>query len=333
MPDLVPVDYNPFSPAGVQLTPVEHDPFAAGDADVAAINAQAQPQGNSYPTAFDARQQRLARQGLPADPGDKTSDLATRLLGGAVQDAATLGPVRRLMDANAVDTANWGAPPTTAAPGAEVAMILAGIGAPMRVPKLTPVDHEPFAVGSDLRSNANMISSAPMKSSALSDSELDNLASSKPFPNDLYIHNSPNKEIDFNQGGGNYGNAFFVQRKEPYGQPQYGPNVHAFEMKGNVLHVGDEKMENEIRNWLESTDARGQLPEAYEDLIHRQHNGDHAAAASQLADELRNVDLIDTEHSLMDMGEHLSAAGYHGVRTNDAALLFDPSAALRPLRR
>lgn len=107
MPDLVPVDFDPF--AAPQLTPVDHDPFV-----------------NSYPTAFDARQQRLARQGLPADPGDKTSDLATRLLGGVVQDAATLGPVRRLMNANAVDTANWGAPPTAAGPAAETAMMLMG---------------------------------------------------------------------------------------------------------------------------------------------------------------------------------------------------------------
>jgi hypothetical protein len=199
--------------------------------------------------------------------------------------------------------------------------------------KLTPVEHDPFAASpseSGLKTEAPSVNYPGMKSSALSDSELQTLASK--LPSDVYLHNSPNSEIDFGNGGGNYGGAFFVQRKEPYGQQQYGPNVHAFQMKGNILHVADEKMEQEVRHWLEQTDKRGHLPEAYEDLIHRQHGGDYAAAASQMADELRNVNLIDTEHSLVDMGEHLSSAGYHGVKTNDAALLFDPASALQSVK-
>jgi hypothetical protein len=43
VPDLQPIEYDPFVPTGVQFVPVDHDPWAAGDAAVAAINAGTTP--------------------------------------------------------------------------------------------------------------------------------------------------------------------------------------------------------------------------------------------------------------------------------------------------
>jgi hypothetical protein len=111
MPQFIPVDYDPF---GLQYKPVDHDPW--GD------------DTPHHQTAFDMRQQRLSRQGLPRDPGTRTMDIPTQMGASAIEDIATIGPVRRFMDANAYDTEHFGDKPTAAAPAAETAMLLMGGG-------------------------------------------------------------------------------------------------------------------------------------------------------------------------------------------------------------
>jgi hypothetical protein len=111
MPQFIPVEHDPF---GIQYKPVDHDPWG-GDA----------PQ---HQTAFDMRQQRLSRQGLPRDPGTRTMDIPTQMGASAIEDIAAIGPVRRFMDANAYDTEHWGEAPTAAGPAAETAMLLTGGG-------------------------------------------------------------------------------------------------------------------------------------------------------------------------------------------------------------
>jgi hypothetical protein len=117
----------PTQPAPFGFDTTAQDMIQQARARLAAIPLDAAPNGgNSYPTSFDARQQRLAQQGLALDPGDKTSDPASRLVAGAAQDVATIGPVRRLMDANAYDTEHFGDAPMATAPAAETAMMLIG---------------------------------------------------------------------------------------------------------------------------------------------------------------------------------------------------------------
>lgn len=229
------------------------------------------------------------------------------------------------------------------------------------MPRLIPVDHDPFSdvhdpFGSPLVAPAfkpqqispqmlsvdvgerepiggaspTMRTQCPLVSRALSEDEAAPIIAPRELPEGVYLHNSKKHDIDFSQGGGNYGNSFFVQRSSP-DESQFGPHLHAFKLKGNVLDADSDEFSSQISKYFSTHDQRGTLPSNYQHVL-EEYGGDHARAAEHVADEVRGMNLVDNESALMDLGEHLSEAGYHGVKVGKAALLYDPESSLVPLK-
>lgn len=121
MPDLVPVDHDPFAGGGqgqqavansqAQITTVDYDPFAAekyvppGLEDwtkqAAEKGVASLQQPSAHPDAWEARQERRAQRGLPREPGDKLHDFGGAYIAHVAQGIADMvSTPAKLMEPN-----------------------------------------------------------------------------------------------------------------------------------------------------------------------------------------------------------------------------------------